>query len=199
MKENSNSLLSSYRRCGPEELLRLFERHRKSQALLEQPPDALPEIFSEVYAAVIRAGFSKQLPMYIKEARKLGVLPNEQQLESMVKMCTAKKTFVEALQAFDAANSKDFIGTASICSCLLFCAVEAGEFGRCPSFYEKLQALREPSCEDFMNMIRFVVHTKQSERLATVLKEMRAVQSTPDNITYNRALAICVCAEQLEM
>merc|ERR1719420_2928418 len=76
-REGSQSLLSAYRRCGPEEVLRLFDRHRKSKALQEQSKDALKEVFSEVYAAVIRTGSSKQLPDYIKQAGKLGVLPNE--------------------------------------------------------------------------------------------------------------------------
>jgi pentatricopeptide repeat protein len=198
-RESSNVLLASYRRCGPDEVLRQFDRHRKSQTLVEQSKQTLQEIFTEVYAAVIRAGISKQLPEYIREAGKLGVAPTDLQLESIVKMSTAKKTFVEALHAYDAANSADFQGTASIWSCLLFCAVEAGEFARCPEFYKKLQSLKEPSCEDFMNMIRYVVHTKQPDRLAVVLKEMRATIPTPDNIAYNRALAVCVSAEQLEM
>lgn len=198
-EERSTSLLALYRRSTPDEVLRLFDRHVRSQVLDNQTPELLREILSHVYSTSIRAGASKSLPHYIAEAIKRGVPPNDEQLESMLKMCTSKKAFADALQAFDAASSKDLQGTASTWSCLLFCAVESGQFGRCPAFYDKLRALRSPSSEDFMNMIRFVVHTKQPTRLAPVLKEMRAVQSTPDNITYNRALAICVCAEQLEM
>merc|ERR1719387_2970261 len=48
-------------------------------------------------------------------------------------------------------------------------------------------------------MVRFVVHTKQAERLPPLLKEMRSVSTNPDNIFYNRALAVCVSAEMLDM
>jgi pentatricopeptide repeat protein len=198
-EERSNSLLISYKRCQPDEVIKLFERHRKRQAFFEQPPELLQEIFSLVYSASIRAGAPKSLPYYIGEATKLGVPPTPEQFESVLKMCTSKKAFDEALEALDALGDKDFQGTASTWSCLLFCAVESGQFGRCSAFYVKLRTLREPSCEDFMNMIRFVVHTKQPDRLAPVLKEMRAVSPSPDNITYNRALSVCVSAEQLDM
>jgi len=196
-----HALLALYRRSSPEETIRMFERHRKSQALVELTPALLQEIFSVMYSATIRTGASKSLPYYIAEATKLGAPLAAEQLESIVKMCTAKKTFVEALAAMDSSPCKDaeFQGTAAIWSCLLFCAVEAGQFGRCSAFYEKLRTLRGLCGDDFMNMIRFIVHTKQSDRLAPLLKEMQAVCSTPDNIVYNRALAVCVHAEQLEM
>lgn len=198
-RDAAAALLASYRRNSPDETLRLFDNHRRSQALATHTPEVLRDIFSEVYSAAIRAGQPKLLPQCIQEAVKLGVQPTQQQLESVVKMCTAKKAFVEAIQAYDAMTVKDCDGTASAWSCLLFCAVEAGQFGRCLAFYEKLRAAREPSCEDLMNMIRFVVHTKQSERLPPLLQEMRSVSPKPDNIFYNRALAVCVSAEMLDM
>jgi pentatricopeptide repeat protein len=198
-RDASASLIASYRRTSPDETLRMFETHRRSQTLSTHKPEVLQDIFSEVYSAAIRAGTPKFLPQYVQEAAKLGIQPTQQQLESVVKMCTAKKAFVEAIQVYDAMILKNCEGTASAWSCLLFCAVEAGQFGRCLAFYEKLRSAREPSCEDLMNMVRFVVHTKQSERLPSLLEEMRSVSPMPDNIFYNRALAVCVSAEMLDM
>jgi len=198
-KQASDSLLSLYRRSAPDEVLRHFEAHRRAQVLQNQTPEVQQDIFSEVYSAAIRSGSPKRLPHYINEAAKVGLVPNEQQLESMVKLCTAKKAFVEAIGAFDAMTSKECEGTASSWSCLLFCAVEAGHFDRCAAFYDKLCAARGPACEDLMNMIRFAVHTKQYERLPTLLEDARSVSPKPDNIFYNRALAVCVSAEQLDM
>lgn len=202
-ESEAHELLLQYqsRARAPEAIISLFERHRRSQVLTSEKPELLQEILSLVYSSAIRNGLSNSLPDYIGDAMKLGVPPRAEQLESMVKMCTAKKSFVEALRAADASRCKDaeFQGTAATWSCLLFCAVEAGQLDRCEAFYEKLTSLRGLACEDFMNMIRFIAHTKQPDRLAPLLKQMELASPKPDNIAYNRALAVCVSAEQLGM
>merc|ERR1719454_571212 len=50
-----------------------------------------------------------------------------------------------------------------------------------------------------MNMMRFIVHIKDPTLLGPLLSESSQSSSPPDNIAYNRALAVCIAAEQLRM
>lgn len=191
-------VLSGYRRPNkPEDVLRLFERHRRSQFLMKQTPETLQEIFTEVYNATIRVGLARHLPQYIQEALRLGVVHSEAQVESIMKMCTSKKVFNEALLAYDLIASASSSGPSW--SCLLLCAVEVGQFSRCAAFFENLKAIRSPSYEDYFNMIRFVVKTKEFSMFTLLLKEMRTADPLPDAIFYNKVLAVCISQDELGM
>jgi pentatricopeptide repeat protein len=204
----SDSNLSKIIRRGssPEEVIRSYEKmatHDRWADLQNLKDGELSELFLEVFSAAVRIGRAYKLPQYFADMRKLGVADFREHLESVAKMCTAKKLFNEALAAFDAASagSKDCpeICTAATWSCLLFCAVESEQFHRCQEFFKAVQDLREPSCEDFMNMLRYIVHSKSQSLLGPLLAQVRDSKSPPDNIAYNRALAVCVSADQLSM
>lgn len=203
----SDSNLSKIIRRGssPEEVIRNYDKVVISQwALLESlEQEELKELFSEVFAAAVRVGRASKLPQYFHDMKRLGAANCQDHMESVAKMCTAKKLFNEALTAFDAASagSQDSISmfSAATWSCLLFCAVESEQFHRCQQFFKSVQSLREPSCEDFMNMLRYIVHCRDQSLLGPLLAQVRNSNSPPDNIAYNRALAVCIAAEQLDM
>lgn len=201
-KPPSAAVPASLRQRGsPDEIIRAYASADKDE-LRSLPEEALQDYFSGLFLALVRAGQVSKLRTHVAEAVSLGMSPSPQQMESLAKMCTAKRHFSEALAAFDAAGvhaSTPDAATASSWSCLLFCAVESEQFDRCEQFYKALCGLRDPLCEDFMNMIRFVVHTGDQNRLDSLLIEVQKSSSPPDNIAYNRALSVCVAAGQLGM
>jgi pentatricopeptide repeat protein len=198
----SQAVPASLRQRGnPDEIIRSYASadHNELRSMSEE---TLRDYFSGLFLALVRTGQVSKLRGHVTEAINLGMSPSPQQMESLAKMCTAKRHFSEALAAFDAAGvdpSKPDAATASSWSCLLFCAVESEHFSRCEPFYKALCSLRDPLCEDFMNMIRFIVHNGDQIRLDSLLAEVQKSSSPPDNIAYNRALSVCVAAGQLGM
>lgn len=192
---------------GPEDVIHSYEttvyRESRGAKLLQgMAPDTLQKFFVEVFSAAVATERAGRLPQYIKHAMQLEVVITQEQVESLVKMCTAKKHFKEAVAAFDLFNldhSDAGSCTGPTWSCLLFCAVQAGQWDRCDAFYVALQKRKSPSSDDFMNMLRFVIHTRSLPRVAVLLRDLRDAGAQANNILYNRALALCVASQQLEM
>jgi len=191
------------RGAGPDDVIRSYESAARSDGVLSTlSHEALNELFAQVFSAAVRCGRVSKLPQYLKDSTKLGLDISPQQLESIVKMCAAKKNFREALAAFDACGidpSDAKAGTASIWSCLLFCSVEVGAFDRCHALYKSILKMREPSNEDFVNMIRSIARTQNSALLCQVLQELRESKFALDNLGYNRGLAVCITEGQQSM
>lgn len=133
-------------------------------------------------------------------------------LASVTKLCTSKQYFTECLAIYDLATSSEkerpgmpakeeinnMIEDRSVWSCLLFCAVEAKCFQRCPFFFERLKAAGKPSPKDFGNMIRYAATMGESDLALELVREMRVSGVEIDSVVYNTALATCVSADNVD-
>lgn len=124
---------------------------------------------------------------------------NAELLSSVVKMCTQKHHFAEALQVRELCKEEfEKVEDQAVWSCLLFCAVDAPAHERCGELFQRIQSLGVPSVKDYWNLIRVAATRSDWERALSEIAEMRKAGVTPDVVIYNTAISVCVQARQLE-
>merc|ERR1719230_1745643 len=120
-------------------------------------------------------------------------------LSSVLRMCTGKHYFTEALQVRELCQAEvERIEDKTVWSCLLFCAVETSEHEACLAFFKRIQAIGAPSARDYGNMVRVSAAKARWEEALRLLREMKEADVRPDAVVYNTALAACVQAKQVE-
>jgi len=82
-------------------------------------------------------------------------------------------------------------------SCLLFCAIEARAYKRCPFIWESLKSCGAPSYKDYGNMMRFASTQADWQLGLALVREMQQCGLDIERVVYNTSLAICVAASQL--
>lgn len=110
-------------------------------------------------------------------------------LLSSVRACASKRCFQEALAAH--AHMEGMIGSGSgtLWSLLLWSAVEAGQADLGILFAKKRCAAGNISQEDFVNMVRCVMHHKDETQLVDILEACNAAGMKLDPATRDKALA----------
>mmetsp|Transcript_149833 Transcript_149833/g.480135 ORF Transcript_149833/g.480135 Transcript_149833/m.480135 type:complete len:688 (-) Transcript_149833:91-2154(-) len=185
--------------------------NRRTSASCRRPATAEARASSseaDALAAAVRAGRAKDLPKLLDAAfeRAFGdsdfdLLGGDELvagramcarlLLSSLRACATWRCFREALSAYDHTKRRLGSGSTAVWSLLLYSAVEAGQFGRCEVFFEKLCALGRPSSNDFSNMVRYHALRRDQDGLRRTLARLVQLGSEVDVLSRNRAMAAC--------
>jgi len=159
---------------------------------------------ADALVSAVRAGKAAQLPRLLDGAlaRSLAVASNLQSpateehvatalLHSALRACAANRCFDDAIAAYEHMARHISSANSGPWSVLLYCIVEAGAFGKCKPVFENLCRQGDPSCHDFVNMVRCYSARQDADGLRELLVCFRASGQVIDNYTQNRALAVC--------
>mmetsp|Transcript_28008 Transcript_28008/g.60798 ORF Transcript_28008/g.60798 Transcript_28008/m.60798 type:complete len:656 (+) Transcript_28008:161-2128(+) len=162
--------------------------------LSKLPPSKGEEVFVALVTAAIRANQPLEALDILKNCRSCGFKIGLGLAASATKLCTSKQYYKECLLIYDFIRQDEslVLDERSIWSCLLFCAVEARAYTRCPGFWKQMQACGTPYNKDYGNMIRYASNQREWQLTLTLIAEMRERGVEVDNVVYNMALATCV-------
>jgi len=183
---------------------RAFELYRAARRsglnLKELPQNDCKQLFLSLVTSSIRVGNAEEAIGLFKDLRTHGLSLDTSLLVSATKICTSKQLFAECLMIYDVAIKDPTleITDKSVWSCLLFCAVETKNYGRCHLFFEQLSKIGTPSPKDYGNMVRFASSTSDWKFSLSLVASMRKDNVEIDSVVYNTVLASCVAAEQVD-
>jgi len=154
---------------------------------------------TDALAAAVRSGYAADLPRLLRAAQRrlcladnggaCGEAQSGRLLLSALRVCVARHCFHEGLVAYDQMASQIGAGCGAIWSMLLYSAVEAGTYQRCPAFYERIRNFAPPSCHDYVNMVRYHSQRRDTQGLRSLLLDLRALGCEVTVLARNRGLA----------
>jgi pentatricopeptide repeat protein len=193
-------LIDTCQTDAPQALLVLRKARDAGLDLASVSISVREQLFIALVTSMIRLNRYADAKQLLEELRSLdasSVSPNFR--TSLVKLCTAKQAFQEALSFFDMCSStSDDPQDKSIWSCLLFCSVEMKAFHRCRDLFARLKESGVPSQKDYWNMIRCGSAKGDWSAMLRLIEEMHQCNVEADNVIYNTTLAGCVAADQVE-
>eukprot|EP00928_Gymnodinium_smaydae_P039640 TRINITY_DN27036_c0_g2_i1.p1 TRINITY_DN27036_c0_g2~~TRINITY_DN27036_c0_g2_i1.p1 ORF type:complete len:739 (+),score=198.35 TRINITY_DN27036_c0_g2_i1:226-2217(+) len=166
----------------------------------EASAELLEETTTSICLALVRSTQSDDALQLLTKLQAKGVPLSSGLCSSLVRLCTSKQYFREAV-AFADVYLKDTPTyppqNKSVWSCLLFCAVELRLFGRCPHLIEQLKACGTPGVKDYWNMIRYHSANRECDEMFKILDEMKENNMEADSVIYNTVLASCVSCNRI--
>lgn len=120
-------------------------------------------------------------------------------LLSAVRACVKHSFFTEAIDAYDHSNPHIGVVQGIMWSLLLYSAVEAQDFGRCPEFCDRLLSISSFCGNDFVNMVRYHAHAGDIVSFEKMMSDLRGIGVRIDAIRRNRALAVCTTHRAIAM
>eukprot|EP00928_Gymnodinium_smaydae_P048165 TRINITY_DN32196_c0_g1_i1.p1 TRINITY_DN32196_c0_g1~~TRINITY_DN32196_c0_g1_i1.p1 ORF type:complete len:627 (-),score=135.11 TRINITY_DN32196_c0_g1_i1:82-1962(-) len=164
----------------------------------------------DALAAAVRAGRARELPSLLDAACATAVRNGCEgadlaevrglHLQSALRACAARRCFREGLAAYDHMCERgDVTFNGSMWSVLLYCAVEAPQYGRCDEFIARLLGSAVPSSNDFVNIVRFHANKRDAEELIKMMVSLHNMGFVLDTISRNRALSACIAHKALHV
>jgi pentatricopeptide repeat protein len=173
----------------------VFRKAQRAGLNLAQASESDAEqLFTALVTSMIRLNRHSDAKQLLQEMQAIGCSVTQHLRTSVVKLCTSKQAFNEALGFNDLFPMLDqspalISGDKSVWSCLLFCAVEAKAYHRCRDLFARLKASGTPSQKDYWNMVRWGSAQGDWSAILQFIQEMREYNVEADNVIYNTALA----------
>mmetsp|Transcript_103517 Transcript_103517/g.259539 ORF Transcript_103517/g.259539 Transcript_103517/m.259539 type:complete len:652 (+) Transcript_103517:117-2072(+) len=185
----------------PQHAFDLYNRARRSVTGLQKlSPSEGGHLFMALVTTAIRLNRVDEAHRFLRDCRRYGPGVTTALLTSATKLTTAHQFFQECLDIYDfAVEDKTLVlDDHALWSCLLFCAIEARAYKRCPYIWESLKSCGHPSYKDFGNMMRYASTQVNWHLGLSLIHEMQQAGFDIERVVYNTALAICVAASQIE-
>lgn len=181
--------------------LEVFGRARSAGLKLAKLGEAEgQQLYFSLVTGAVRLGRMSEVYKLIRECRTRGFGLSLGLVSAATKLATSHHFYAECVRMYDViAEDLDLVITdRCVWSCLIFCAVEARELGRCEFFFDSLKACGEVNQKDYGNMVR-CAFARGDWRLALgIVNEMLAAELHIDLQLFNSVLASCVGADQME-
>jgi pentatricopeptide repeat protein len=186
---------------APKALLVFRKAQRAGLNFAQTSEGDCEKLFAALVTSMIRLNRHSDAKQLLQEMQALGCAVTQNFRTSIVKLCTARQAFNEALEFSDMCPNQSLASKPedkSAWSCLLFCAVEVKAYHRCHDLVARLKASGTPSQKDYWNMVRCGSAEGDWRAILGIIEEMREYNVEADNVIYNTALACCVAAGQVE-
>jgi pentatricopeptide repeat protein len=193
------------------EALRLYRAARENGFKLQDLPAAeCHNFFMALVTATIREQNYKVKDTLelLSDLRKSGHGVNNSLFVSIVKLCTSRQLYNEAVNIFDfmCEDSTFLLTDKAGWSCLLFCSLEIktlsvqeiNAYDKCQMFFTNLKACGSPSAKDFSNMMKITSLYGDWRGGLSLMNEMRKADVAIDSMQYNTSFAACVAAGQVD-
>jgi len=175
---------------------------RCSKPTLQTPPRIGKDKIQEVIRDIARHGRPEQLKQILDQGYHMAVGDDPEQLHAIsvaedhvlcaVKACAAYKYYSEGLDIYDHCKNRIGSGSASLWSCLLFCASRIEQqVHRCEHFYSNLCLLESPQVMDLVNLSRLFAFAHNLNGLRAALAHFVQQNGPVDCTTCNALMGIC--------
>lgn len=164
-------------------------------------PAESEHMLMNLFVALIRINAIEEIQPLVSHLRSRGIIIGAPLCTSVVKLCTSKRLFQEALDLYDvmAHQIPEESFDKSVWSCLLYCSAEIN-LSRGEPFFERLSATPEGrTSKDCWNMMRILAASGNWQRMLRLMQDMKKWNTQPDNVIYNTALTTCVTAGEIEV